>query len=306
MVKSKCPDIVTMDIRMPKMDGYEATRKMMATNPVPIVMVSATLSLEGVESSCKAMEAGAIAALEKPKGPGHPEADRMVKKLARTLRIMSEIKVVRRTAKQSIPGTASRLSAVTATRPGTVRAELVAIGASTGGLPAIKTILSGLPENFPVPILIVQHITSGFLPGMVKWLDAEIALPVKIAAHRDRILKRHVYFAPNDHHVGINQKGKIVLSDTPPINGVRPSVSHLFSSVARSYGQRAIGVLLTGMGKDGALGLKEMKEKGALTIAQDKESSVVFGMPAEAIKMNAADKIFSPKEIACFLGSLDF
>ncbi len=164
----------------------------------------------------------------------------------------------------------------------------VLIGASTGGPPVIQTILSGLKKNLPVPVLIVQHISSGFLKGMVEWLQHTTALPVRIAADREVLLPGHVYFAPDDLHMGVTRGGIVSLSRTEPENGSRPSVSHLFRSARKVYGEKLVGVLLTGMGKDGAYELKQMKEHGAVTLVQDRESSVVYGMPGEAVRIDAA------------------
>ncbi len=228
----------------------------------------------------------------------------MVAKLIRTVKAMSEVKVVRRRTKARKPKADPKISSRMQIRPAPTRIEMVAIGASTGGPHVIRAILSNLPEHFSVPVLIVQHIAPRFIEGMVEWLGKKTALPVQIPKNGDRAKEGQVYFAPDDRHMGINKEGEIVLSNASPINGARPSVAHLFSSVAKVFGQRAIGLLLTGMGKDGAQELKLMRNKGAVTIAQDKESSVVYGMPGEAIKLGAADYVLSPEEIATFLNSV--
>lgn len=304
MVRRKNPDVVTMDIHMPGMDGFEATREIMRTHPVPIVVVSSSYDSGQIEKTFMALKAGAVAALGKPAGPGHPNSAAMVRKLIQTVRLMSEIKVVRRhpnlQQSGSAPGRASRPASFGSVRP----AEIVAIGASTGGPPVLQQVLSGLPGSFPFPILVVQHISRGFLEGMVEWLAKETELKLRIPVDGERIKAGVVYFAPDDHHMGVTLKGEIILSNAPLINSVRPSVSYLFSSIANAYRQRAIGILLTGMGKDGAMELKEMKAKGATTLAQDRESSVVFGMPGEAVKINAADHVLDPGKIAGFLNSI--
>jgi two-component system chemotaxis response regulator CheB len=178
------------------------------------------------------------------------------------------------------------------------RIQLIAIGASTGGPMALQIILSRLPENLPVPVLIVQHIARGFVTGFLEWLSATSGIKLKIAEDGEPISSGVGYIAPDDFQMGISRKGKIILSDQPPENGLRPSVSYLFRSVAQSMGPNAMGVLLTGMGKDGAEELKTMKEMGACTLVQNAESSVVFGMPGEALRIGAADQALSPEKIA--------
>jgi two-component system chemotaxis response regulator CheB len=292
-----------MDIHMPRMDGYEATRKIMEVHPVPIVIVSSTMDAKSVEKTFRALQAGALASLAKPEWLGRPESNRMAAEIIETLKLMSEVKVVKRRARLKKKEAAARRRERMAARPAG-RIELVAIGASTGGPPAIHTILSHLSRNIAFPILVVQHIASGFLQGMTDWLHRETAFPVRIPAHGERLVGGEVYFAPEGHHMGVTGKGKICLSKAPQENGMRPSISHLFRSVGNAYGRRAVGILLTGMGKDGALELGRMREKGAVTVAQDKESCVVHGMPGEAIRLDAAQHVFPPEEIAAFLSSL--
>ena len=301
-VREKKPDIVTMDIHMPEMDGFEATRTIMETQPVPIIIVSGSASAGEVAMNFKAIEAGALAVLARPRGMGHSDYETTVRELVQNVRLMSEVKVVRRwpQVKKEIPapppvdGLKKDISGIRA----------VAIGASTGGPLALQTILSGMPGNFPVPLMIVQHIASGFLEGFVHWLNQSSSLPLEIAAEGDCILPGHVYVAPEDYHMKVNDRDCITLSRAEPIDGLRPAVSFLFESVARVYRQNAIGVLLTGMGKDGALELKMMKENGAVTIAQDEASSIVHGMPGEAIRLNGATYILPPDKIAARLMSL--
>jgi two-component system chemotaxis response regulator CheB len=176
----------------------------------------------------------------------------------------------------------------------------VAIGASTGGPHAIRNILAELPPAFTVPIVVVQHTTSGYIGSLVEWLGAQTRLPVRVAAEGDAFHAGGVWLAPTDQHLVVRGR-QLALLDTPPCSLHRPSATVLFRSVAATYGPRAVGILLTGMGEDGALGLREMRQAGALTIAQDEASSVVFGMPAEAIRLSAACKVLPPSEIARLL-----
>ena len=304
MVRDKRPDVVTMDVQMPKMDGFEATRTIMETTPTPIVIVSASWDPKEVEKTFRAMEVGALAAIEKPVGVSHPDYQRLTKELIMTVKLMSEVKVVRRQSRIKHGKGIPTGLAVSDLIPSTTDVKAVVIGASTGGPQVLGTILSGLPKDFSAPLLIVQHIAPGFIHGFTDWLANSCRFPVKIASQGEFPLPGHAYIAPDDVHMGMDTSGRIVFEGNSPENGLRPAVSYLFRSVAKVYGKNIVGVLLTGMGKDGAKELKMMKEKGAITIAQDEESCVVYGMPGEAVNLNAATYVLSPPKIAEFLGGL--
>jgi two-component system, chemotaxis family, protein-glutamate methylesterase/glutaminase len=308
-VNSKKPDVITMDIIMPKMDGFEATRRIMESNPVPIVIVSASLVSEEVEKTWRAVEAGAVAVLEKPKysKPGQPSED--AARLIQTVKLMSQVKVVRRW-RRAAPGTPTPTTAAQPRPQVVARSEavrtvkVVAIGASTGGPPVLQQIFSKLPGDFPFPVLLVQHISPGFSKGFVDWLNRTSNLRVDLASSGETALPGHVYVAPDALQMKVDASGRIILAGDAPENGIRPSVSYLFRSVARSFGAKAIGILLTGMGRDGAEELKTMRDGGAMTIAQDKESCIVYGMPMEAVKIGGAQYSLSPEKITEFLMKL--
>lgn len=302
--KNQKPDLVTMDIIMPRMDGYQATRKIMEANPVPILVVSASVKREEVNKTWRAVEAGAIAVLEKPTFTDIGDPSSNAAKLIETVKIMSQVKTVRRWKKPA--ETAPSESSVKRLRE---RAEkrnikIVAIGASTGGPQALKQILSRLPKSFKLPVLLVQHIAPGFTEGFANWMNTASNLPVHVAVDGEELHPGHVCVAPDFHHMKIGRDGKISLSTDEAGEGIRPSVASLFRSVADVYGSDAVGVLLTGMGRDGATELKLMRNKGAVTIAQDKESSLIFGMPGEAIKIGAAKYSLAPDKIAEMLETL--
>jgi two-component system chemotaxis response regulator CheB len=288
------PDVVLMDIHMPRLDGFEATRSIMQTTPVPIVICSGTTDPKEVATTFRTLEAGALAFVEKPVGMEHADYESSTKHLLQTVKLMSEVKVVRRWSTlrvnpAAVAGAGGEKSAL---------ANVVAIGASTGGPPVLQTILSSLPKDFPAPLLIVQHIAHGFLSGLVEWLNQTTGWRVHIATHGIRPLPGHAYFAPDDFHMGLTATGQIFLSREEPENGLRPAVSFLFRTVSAACGGLAVGVLLSGMGRDGATELKLLRDAGAETIAQDRESSVVHGMPGEAIKLGGASHVLPAEKIA--------
>ncbi|SEN08553.1 two-component system, chemotaxis family, response regulator CheB [Nitrosospira multiformis] len=297
------PDVITMDIHMPKLNGVAATQLIMETQPTPIVIVSGSTDPAEVGITFDAIDAGALAVLPRPAGIGHPDHEATARKMIEVVKLMSEVKVVRRWARMRGASPAS-LSVRAPLLNRVAQTRIVVVGASTGGPPALEAILSSLPKHFPVPILIVQHMTAGFMEGFVQWLKNSSNLPVHIARQGELPLPGHVYMAPDEYQMKVENRGEIVLTNDEPEYGSRPSISYLFRSVARVYGHDAVAGLLTGMGRDGADELRLLKEKGAITFAQDKESSVVHGMAGEAIRLGAATMVLPLEKIAAALTNM--
>ncbi|MGH6960737.1 MAG: chemotaxis protein CheB, partial [Dongiaceae bacterium] len=236
-LESHRPDVVLMDLDMPGLGGFEATRRIMEIRPVPIVICSASTDTRDTVVAFQAMEAGAIACVEKPVGSEHDDFEAVAAHLLETVKLMSEVKVVRRLARlrsAAVPPPPRRNGT-----PAGIR--VVGIGASTGGPPVLQTIIAGLPKSFAAPVLVVQHMTRGFLAGMVEWLDQTTSLSIHIASHGIEALPGHVYVAPDDFHMGVDGGGRIVLTREEPENHLRPAVAHLFRSLARQYGPSGLG-----------------------------------------------------------------
>ncbi|MEX1276960.1 MAG: chemotaxis-specific protein-glutamate methyltransferase CheB [Bacteroidota bacterium] len=303
-VRLKQPDLVTMDIHMPKMNGFDATRRIMETNPVPIVIVSGSSSSEEIATTFHALESGALAVVRRPAGIAHPDHETTARELIQTVKLMSEVKVVRRWRRTDRKTTTPVEPPPIEPQKSAGDIRLVALGASTGGPLAIQTILSLLRREFPVPLIIVQHMAAGFVHGFTEWLGQSSSLPVCVATNGEPLLPGHAYVAPDGYHTLVRGDLRIILRKDEPENGLRPAVAALFRSVAEAFGPAAIGVLLTGMGKDGAEQLRLMRDRGATTIAQSPESCIVFGMPGEAVRLGAATFVFSPEKIAEALATL--
>jgi two-component system chemotaxis response regulator CheB len=300
-VRQLRPDVVTMDIHMPRLDGLAATRRIMETHPVPVVIVTGSNDPRELTTTFEAMEAGALAVLRRPSGIGQPDHEATARELVKTVKLMSEVKVVRRWPRCTPPDVPP---ARTAPARQAAQVRIVALGASTGGPPVLHTILRQLPQGFPLPLVIVQHMAAGFIQGFVDWLGRSSSLPVRLATHGEPVLPGHVYVAPDGRQMQVARGGRIALTADQPRNGLCPSVACLFRSVADVYGGDSLAGLLSGMGRDGAEELKLLRDKGAITFAQDRDSSVVHGMPGEAIRLEAAQLLLAPEKIAELLLSL--
>lgn len=298
------PDLITMDILMPIMDGLEATRIIMSQQPVPIVVISAATNDEALKVTFRALEVGALSVLEKPVNFNSPEFSSARKRIIDTIRSMAEIKVIKRRFNTQALLLRKKMKKPQVIIEQNLNYEIVAIGVSVGGPEVLKKILSSLPAHFPVPIVIVQHMTQGFIMGFTKWLNDNTALKVKHAEDQELLKKGTVYFAPDHFHFTVaraNKNLKVKLIKGSPVSGFCPSATVLLQSVAKVSGKNAIGVLLTGMGNDGAQGLLELKQAQGHTLIQDAESAVVFGMAGVAQSLGAVDLVVELDEIAEYL-----
>jgi two-component system chemotaxis response regulator CheB len=298
------PNVVTMDIQMPRMDGFAATKEIMITAPTPIVVATGSFRASEVAVAMQALQAGAVAVLEKPAGPGAPAFEEAAQKLLTTVKSMAHLKVVRHwRSGQAGPPPRPPLPPITPAVAG-VRRRVVAMATSTGGPAALQTVLSGLPGNFPVPVLVVQHITRGFTPGLATWLNSVCPLRVKVAENGEVILPHTVYLGPDDQHLGVSGRGTVVLSGAPPVGGFRPAGTFLFESVARGFGAAMVAVILTGMGEDGVVGLRAVRQANGRILAQDEPTSVVWGMPGAAVAAGLPDTVLPLESIASRLVQL--
>ena len=296
-LKNHQVDVVTMDIFMPGLDGFETSREIMEKHPIPIAIISGAYSDLDTQKAFKAMEAGALAILPKPAAPSRPPFEKEAQEIIKIVKTIAEVKVVTRRKylklNHEVPLPKGNI-------PKNVQA--IAIGASLGGPVAIAQILTSLQKGFPVPIFIVQHISPGFTQGFVNWLKQNTALNVEVAKEGVQALPGNIYIAPDKCHMEIKPNHLIAL-DFTPTQGIQPSVSRLFHSMASTYGPKGLGIILTGMGKDGTSELLLMKQKGAYTIAQSEEGCLMFGMPKEAIRIGAASAVMSLNQIATTLSS---
>ena len=292
------PDLVVMDVHMPRLDGLEATREIMSRSPRPILMVSAVGNEREMDLSLSATQAGALMALPKPSGPGAADFEERRSQLVDMAKAMARVKVVRRWRRSGGPPQTRPTPVEPAHHAPPRGVELVAIAASTGGPAALKRVLAELPRDLPVPVLVVQHIARDFSRSFAEWLGGEGGPRVKLAEAGEALLPGTVYVAPDDRHLGVSRRGEVLLSGDPPLAGFRPSATFLFESAGRAYGARLAAVVLTGMGSDGADGLAVARGLGAYVLAQNEESSVVFGMAREAVNRGLAHLVVPLEEIA--------
>ncbi len=289
------PDVIALGIHLPAAGGFEATKEIMIEAPTPVVVVSDGDDSDQVQASILALRAGALAAVPRPLPPRNGELLSTEQKFVATIKSMAGVKVVRRWRESPRPVVHAPLPRLGETP------RIVAIAASTGGPAALQAVLSELPADFPAPILVVQHIADGFVDGLVSWLNSVCSLKVKLAVEGEALLPHMVYIAPDDRHLGVSGRSRIMLSRSAPIGGFRPSATFLFESVAKAFGAASAHVILTGMGQDGLPGLHQAHAAGARVVAQDEATCVVFGMPGAAVEAGVADRIVPLSAVAAEL-----
>ncbi|MBN1209088.1 MAG: chemotaxis-specific protein-glutamate methyltransferase CheB [Myxococcaceae bacterium] len=293
-VKELRPNVITMDVDMPVMDGLTAVEHIMAECPTPILVLTADPRSQAPELTCRALELGALGLRVKPSIDDGLEAWN----LAKELKLLSSVRVIRhlRGPKRVVPpkqeGPASLLPA---------SVGVVAVAASTGGPQILHRFLAELPADFPAPIAIVQHINAAFAESLAGWLANTSRLKVRLAQDGELLMPGHVLIAPPGMHMVIPFRGRVALKTGVERDGHMPSATVLLESAAKAYGRRALGLILTGMGEDGAAGMLAIKQAGGITLAQNEESCVVFGMPGAAVERNAVDHLVHGDEVATAL-----
>lgn len=299
MIRSLNPDVLTLDVEMPRMDGLDFLEKLMRLRPMPVVMVS-TLTERGAETTLRALELGAVDFVAKPRIGIASGMQQLARDITDRIRAAAQAKLHRRAGAPQAPAPQGQPKARPASYSRLSTEKLIAIGASTGGTEAIREVLTHLSADCPA-VLITQHMPPGFTKSFAQRLDSLCRITVSEAEDGERVLPGHAYIAPGGRHMRLARSGSnyvVAIDDGEPVNRHRPSVDVLFRSVAANAGRNALGVMLTGMGKDGAVGMLEMKRAGSFTIAQDEASCIVFGMPKEAILLGAVDEVLPVTRIA--------
>lgn len=291
------PDVISMDIRLPGIDGLEATRRIMTEHPTPIVVIADSVEDQSLKISMNALRAGALSVVEKPVGLASGDYERVAETITTQLFIMSSVPVIRRrNFGPSAEPSASPLPP-RSRQQGFLGASFIALGASTGGPPALAKVLEALPRDLDAAVFVVQHMGAAFMEGFAGWLSGLSPLPVSIAQEGEVAQPGRVYVAAGDRHLRVETGGRMRLTTAVPVVSQRPSANVLFSSLAEAAGPRTVGVLLTGMGEDGAQGLLELRRAGGYTIAEHQSTAIVYGMPAAAVRLRAAREVLPLESI---------
>ncbi len=297
-VKALHPDLITMDVNMPVMDGLAAIEYIMAYDPVPILVVSSVVDRENTANAARALGAGAVDVIPKPTPDSNQDFIRVAADLRSKVKMLSKVRVITHPRARLLD------RAVEASSVSGAKSKIVAIASSTGGPQALYAILSSLPGDLPAGIVIVQHIAKGFTEGLVRWLSGNTKLKVRQGKDGERVSKGEVVIAPDSIHMVVEEENRIRLVDRRVASPHKPSADVLLESVAYTCGTDAIGVILTGMGRDGAQGIKAIHDRGGHTIAQNESTSVIFSMAKEAIKLGGVEKIAPLQEISGIIAGM--
>ncbi len=302
-IAEEIPDVITLDIEMPRMDGLTFLKKIMSQHPIPVVIIS-SLTQAGTESAIKALESGAVEVLHKPQLNSRRFFEEYKTRICEVIKAAAKSKVIRKKIfPPELPASNTFEKVKTSNSLLKTTEKVIAVGASTGGTEAIRTFLECFPADAP-GIIIVQHMPELFTKSFATRLNSLCKIDVKEAENGDGVIRGRALIAPGNKHMLLKRSGAryyVEIKDGPLVNRHKPSVDMLFRSTAMNAGKNSIGIIMTGMGSDGAKGLLEMKEAGALTLAQDEKSCVVFGMPKEAIKLNAVEKILPLDQLGNFV-----
>ncbi len=296
LTKKYKPDVITMDIHMPRMDGLEATKQIMAYCATPILILSSSVFREGTDKAFRALSYGAVDVLEKNIFETDPESKEAGKNLIEKVKLISRIHVISHPLAKIEERRKPTLPKIPLLK--TAEKKIIGIVASTGGPQILLAILKLLPHELPCPIVVVQHISAGFTEGLVEWLDRETFLSVKIATNHEELRPGTVYVAPPAVQMLVTSTATLSFTQDKSMDGQKPSGTLLFESIAKTYGSNGLGILLTGMGTDGALGLKAIYEAKGHTLVQNEKSCTIYGMPHAAVEMGVVDEVLSPDEIA--------
>lgn len=296
------PDIITMDVHMPGMDGYETARRILSKYPVPIIVVTASADSRAALTAMRALEAGALAVVEKPLSPDQAGFDACVDDLLHTLRVSAGVKVaqLKVSADKAVASVATAPDADPRALAGR-RPSVIAIGASAGGPVALRVLLQGLTNPQPWSFVIAQHIAAGFVESLAEWLNAVVSLEVRLARNLEPMRPGVVYLPPDGKQIEFAADGAIRLASPPASGTISPSIDAMFWAVARGFGAGAVGIQLSGMGRDGAAGLATMAARGALTIVQTPRSALIDSMPRAALSLVPSSRVMAPEEISAWL-----
>ncbi|MEO5361416.1 MAG: chemotaxis-specific protein-glutamate methyltransferase CheB [Nitrospirota bacterium] len=320
MIPRLSPGVICTDLHMPLMNGFEFVKEVMARHPLPILVISVSVCEGNDDNVFQLLAAGAIDVFPKPRGVLLGQSAKFTAELIAKIKVLSGVVPFRKIKKHGIAALTPQTLGGTVTIPKPCaenydvlphiealisRLKMIVIGASTGGPQALETILKELPADFSIPIVCVQHISEGFMVSLVDWLKGCCKLNVTIAHNNEKAIAGNIYFAPDNRHLKIDKSGAFVLTNDPPEGGHKPSITVTMMSFAEHYMGGVLGVLLTGMGRDGADGMLSISQAGGATVVQDKESSIVFGMPDQAIKLGAAKYVLDINKIGRFLAKIE-